>query len=217
RSATPPLGRCFPALRRSGGASPLSAARAVLPRSPPLGRCFPALRRSGGASPLSAARAVLPRSPPLGRCFPALRRSGGASPLSAARAVLPRSPPLGRCFPALRRSGGASPLSAARASPFGELLLHPVEHGYRTGVDAGVEREVQRGEVADEHEVEQLRQRALALGADLLDGAHDLFEHLVDELEAPHHLGMLEVVAQMDGAQHLAGDVAVLAPPAQLV
>ena len=51
----------------------------------------------------------------------------------------------------------------------------------------------------------------------LLDAGHDLVEQPVGELEAVHDLRVLEVVAQPDQGDDLAGDVAVLAPSRELV
>ena len=45
----------------------------------------------------------------------------------------------------------------------------------------------------------------------------DLGDQVVDQLEAAADLGVLVVVAQLDQREHLAGDVAVLAPAGHLV
>ena len=72
-------------------------------------------------------------------------------------------------------------------------------------------------EVAVEDEVEELGEFALALGLHDFDPGHDLAHDLGDEVEAPHHLRVLVVVAQLHQRDQLTGDVAVLAPPDDLV
>ena len=78
--------------------------------------------------------------------------------------------------------------------------------------------QVQRHEVAEEDEVEQLGEGALALGPHLVrPSATTSSTTSRDELEAAADLRVLVVVAQVDEREHLAGDVAVLAPAADLV
>ena len=61
-------------------------------------------------------------------------------------------------------------------SVLGEGVLEVLEDGHGTGIDALLGRTVQRHEVTEEHQVEQLRQRPLALGHHLVDVGHDLVE-----------------------------------------
>ena len=68
------------------------------------------------------------------------------------------------------------------------------------------------------HEVEELGEGALALGlARRGPRATTSSTIVVDEVEAAGDLRVLEVVAELDEREHLAGDVAVLAPAADLV
>src|SRR5580692_2061969 len=76
---------------------------------------------------------------------------------------------------------------------------------------------MERDEVPHEHQVEELSQVPLTLGAHLDDVSYDLSKHIRDEGEAPGQLGMLGVVAQIDEGDDLAGDVPVLAPAGDLV
>ena len=92
-----------------------------------------------------------------------------------------------------------------------------VEDGDGAGVDPFLGGQVERDEVAHQDEVEELGQIPLALGPDLDDVGHDLPEELGDQLEAPDHLGVFGVVAEVDQGHDLAGDVAVLAPAGDLV
>ena len=70
-----------------------------------------------------------------------------------------------------------------------------------------------RGEVGAEISVEL----ALALGPDLLDAGHDLFEQRANDVEPARHLRVLELVAQVHEREQLAGHVAVLAEALDLV
>src|SRR5829696_252906 len=88
-----------------------------------------------------------------------------------------------------------------------QTRLDVVESGDGTRVDTGLGGQVQRHEVALQHQVEQLGQRPVALGLDLVDGAHHLTDQVVHQLEAAPDLGVLEVVAQLHQREHLAGDV----------
>src|SRR5581483_3109034 len=98
-----------------------------------------------------------------------------------------------------------------------ERGLDVFENGDGAGVDSLVGGHVEAHEVADEDEVEQLGQLALALGPHLLDARHHLAQPLGDEVETPAHLRVLVVVAQVDEGHDLAGHVAVLAPALHLV
>ena len=71
--------------------------------------------------------------------------------------------------------------------------------------------------VALQDQVEQLGQRPVPLGRHVVDRPHDLADQVVDQLEAPAHLRVLEVVAELHQGDHLAGHVAVLAPARHLV
>ena len=103
------------------------------------------------------------------------------------------------------------------SSLLGEGGLQVGQDGDGAGVDAGFGGEVQAHEVALDDEVEELREGALSLGLDVDDAVHDLVEDVVGEVEAAGDLWVLEVVAEPHHGHHLAGDVAVLAPPADLV
>ena len=88
-----------------------------------------------------------------------------------------------------RRLGGST---STRPSARFEV----VEHGDGAGVDAGLDGEVQRHEVALDDQVEQLapgrpRPRPRRRGC-----VHDLVEHVVGEVEPAGHLRVLEVVAE---------------------
>ena len=71
--------------------------------------------------------------------------------------------------------------------------------------------------VADVHEVEELREPALALGFDIEHLVHALLDDLARRVEAELQSLVLEAVPQLDERDELARDVAVLAPAADLV
>src|SRR5436190_405062 len=117
------------------------------------------------------------------------------------------------------RLGPAGPLMTAQAHAtlVGERGLHVIEDRDRTRIDAFVRRHVQADHRPVVHEVEHLREAALARGLHLFDAGHDLFGPLPHEIEAPHDLRVLVVVAQEHEREHLAGHVAVLRPSRDLV
>src|SRR5438093_808330 len=88
-------------------------------------------------------------------------------------------------------------------------VLHALEGGGGTGVDAFAEGEVDGRGVPQEDEVEELGQGTVALGPHLLDGRHDLVHELVGHLEAALDLGVLVVVPERDQRHRLTGDVTV--------
>ena len=98
-----------------------------------------------------------------------------------------------------------------------QQALHFYEHRHRTRVYPFVLSEVQGHEVADEDEVEELREGAAPLGLHLDHSGHRLADELRDEAEAALHLRVLEVAAKADDRRHLARHVAVLTEPADLV
>ena len=71
--------------------------------------------------------------------------------------------------------------------------------------------------VAEEHEVEQLCEKTVALRTHLLHARDDFLGPLPHELEASHHLRVLAVVTEQHQREHLPRDVAVLAPSADVV
>src|SRR4051812_16844478 len=95
----------------------------------------------------------------------------------------------------------------ARDSPTGaELTGRPrwvvtalLRHGFLdlvqnrdgSGVDPFQRRQLEARDRAEEHEVEQLREGTVALGAHLLHTRDDFLRPLPHELEAPHHLRVL--------------------------
>ena len=79
------------------------------------------------------------------------------------------------------------------------------------------QREIAAHPVADVHEVEQLREPALALGLDREHLVHALVDDLAGRVEPGREPLVLEAVPQLDERDQLAGDVAVLAPAADLV
>src|SRR5437763_7963760 len=87
----------------------------------------------------------------------------------------------------------------------GHCRLDVVEDGDGAGVDAFLCGELQTRHRPEEHEVEELCQRTVALGVHLLDAGHDLFGPLAHELEPAHHLRVLLVVAQQHEREHLPG------------
>src|SRR5262249_16445865 len=87
----------------------------------------------------------------------------------------------------------------------------------RSGIDVVVEREVARHPVAEVHEVEQLGQAAFTLGLDREHLEHRFLDDLPRDLEPLAQLRVFEAVPELDERHQLAGDVAVLAPRADLV
>src|SRR5437762_9091416 len=98
-------------------------------------------------------------------------------------------------------------VSATKRSAFLEGDLDLVEGGDGAGVDALVQGELQRHEVPHHHQVEQLGQLPLAASLHLHDVGDDLVDHAEDELEAAHHLRVLEVVPEGHERDGLAGEV----------
>ena len=85
------------------------------------------------------------------------------------------------------------------------------------GIDVVLQREVAARPVADVHEVEQLREPALAFGLDGQHLVHALLDDLAGRVEPQLQPLVLEAVPQLDEREQLAGDVAVLTPAADLV
>src|SRR5215211_5586479 len=87
----------------------------------------------------------------------------------------------------------------------------------RPGIDVVVEREVAARPVAHVHQVEELSEPPLALGAHLEHLREGLFDQRARECEPSPELLVLEVVPQLHEREDLTRHVAVLAPPADLV
>src|SRR5438874_504529 len=158
---------------------------------------------------------------------PAMRAParGWLSAYSARRAISPGISSSARAISLRPKS--ASDRSATRWSMCSALVsgisgfleggLDLVEGGDGPRVDALVQGQLEGDEVADQHEVEQLGQLALAAGLHLDEPGGGLVGHAGDEVGAAHHLRVLEGVAQGDGGDGLAGEGAVLAPARDLV
>ena len=108
-------------------------------------------------------------------------------------------PPVGRASTGDRRRRRAEAVEPGAGARPGEGRLEVVEDRDRTRVDALAGGQLERHEVADEDQVEQLGQLAVALGrGPRCTSATTSSQDLVDELEAAGHLGVLDVVAQVD-------------------
>src|SRR5918995_3910552 len=98
-----------------------------------------------------------------------------------------------------------------------ERVLELEDRVNRSGVDIVVEREVTARPVAHVHEIEELREPPFALGAHLEHLRQCFFDQRACEREPPPDLLVLEAVPQLHEREELTCDVAVLAPPADLV
>src|SRR5580704_14000201 len=116
------------------------------------------------------------------------------------------------CAPRVMDSGGLGLRAVVwRSLRLEQTPLQVLEDRHRPRVDAFAGSEMERDEVPHEHQVEELGQVPLTLGAHLDDVSYDLSKHIRDEGEAPGQLGMLGVVTQIDEGDDLAGDIPVLA------
>ena len=81
-----------------------------------------------------------------------------------------------------------APPPASKPLPVTQPLLELLQDRHRAGVDAGLNRHPQGHVVAEQDQVEQLGQVAVALGPDLDDVGDHLAEQLGHQLEAPADL-----------------------------
>src|SRR3954451_13220208 len=122
------------------------------------------------------------------------------------------------CAASRRSTSARSPAYTACSTALGtglslqQLLLDGREGRHGPRIDALTGRQLERHEVADENEVEELGEVTVALGPHLEDVGHDLPQQLRHDVEAAGDLGMLDVGAQLHERHDLPGDVAMLTP-----
>src|SRR5262249_19770647 len=110
----------------------------------------------------------------------------GTSRCSVHRLPLPRPAPARHVTVALDPT-------PERSRDAREARLYVVESGDGPWVDPGLRGEVEAGEVAVDDEVEELRQRAVALGPHVVHRPDHLADEVVDQFETPATLTMLLV------------------------
>src|SRR3954453_7335968 len=103
------------------------------------------------------------------------------------------------CAVSRRSTSARSPAYTACSTALGtglalqQLLLDGDEGRDGPGVDALTGSELERHEVADQDQVEELGQVAVALGPHLEDVGHDLPQQLAHDVEPAGDLRMLDV------------------------
>jgi hypothetical protein len=76
---------------------------------------------------------------------------------------------------------------------------------------------MQSHKLADQHEIEELREQAITLGFDDVNRTDDFHKDLLDNFEALRDLWMLEFMSKKKGLEDLTSHVTVLTPTGNLV